>query len=155
MWMTSRCLSTKKRSPLCGRGGSEQGQVGCELSSPERKGQATQLQRGARASAVPEPTTYCPHGTCAQASPALAAPRAGSFHSPDHAVWEVTLACDLACRHCGSRAGKARPDELSTEECLDLVRQMAARCTRVSLIGGEAYLRDDWLEIVREIRRQA
>ena len=69
---------------------------------------------------------------------------------PIYAVWEITLACDLACRHCGSRAGRARPDELSTEECLDLVRQMAALGVReVTLIGGEAYLREDWLEIVR------
>ena len=72
---------------------------------------------------------------------------------PIYAVWEVTLKCDLACRHCGSRAGRARPDELSTEECLDLVRQMAALgVLEVTVIGGEAYLRDDWLEIMRAIR---
>ncbi|HKQ99765.1 MAG TPA: radical SAM protein, partial [Pyrinomonadaceae bacterium] len=46
-----------------------------------------------------------------------------------------------------------RPQELSTEECLDLVRQMARLGTReVTIIGGEAYLRRDWLEIIREIR---
>jgi len=73
---------------------------------------------------------------------------------PIYAVWEITLACDLACRHCGSRAGRARPDELSTAECLDLVLQMAALGVReVTLIGGEAYLREDWLEIVRAIGR--
>jgi MoaA/NifB/PqqE/SkfB family radical SAM enzyme len=33
---------------------------------------------------------------------------------PIYAVWELTLRCDLACQHCGSRAGHARPDELST-----------------------------------------
>jgi radical SAM protein with 4Fe4S-binding SPASM domain len=72
---------------------------------------------------------------------------------PVYAVWEVTLRCDLACRHCGSRAGHARPDELSTDEALDLVGQMAELGVReVTLIGGEAYLRDDWLEIVRAIR---
>ena len=72
---------------------------------------------------------------------------------PVYAVWEVTLKCDLACRHCGSRAGHARPDELSTSEALDLVRQMAELGVReVTLIGGEAYLRDDWLEIVRAVR---
>src|SRR5262245_25723218 len=27
---------------------------------------------------------------------------------PIYAVWEITLACDLACRHCGSRAGRSR-----------------------------------------------
>ena len=72
---------------------------------------------------------------------------------PTYAVWEITLQCDLACRHCGSRAGHARPDELSTAECLDLVRQMAELgVMEVTLIGGEAYLREDWLEIVRAIR---
>ena len=74
---------------------------------------------------------------------------------PLYAVWEITLACDLACRHCGSRAGRARPDELSTAECLDMVDQMAdLGVTEVSLIGGEAYLRDDFFEIVRHVRRR-
>jgi radical SAM protein with 4Fe4S-binding SPASM domain len=72
---------------------------------------------------------------------------------PVYAVWEVTLACDLACRHCGSRAGKARPEELTTAEALDLVRQMAELGVKeVTLIGGEAYLRDDWLDIARAVR---
>jgi radical SAM protein with 4Fe4S-binding SPASM domain len=72
---------------------------------------------------------------------------------PNYAVWELTLKCDLACAHCGSRAGRKRPDELDTAESLDLVAQMAALgVVEVSLIGGEAYLRDDWLMIVRAIR---
>jgi radical SAM protein with 4Fe4S-binding SPASM domain len=72
---------------------------------------------------------------------------------PIYAVWEITLACDLACRHCGSRAGRARPDELSTPEAIDLVRQMAALGVKeVALIGGEVYLFDGWADVVREIR---
>jgi MoaA/NifB/PqqE/SkfB family radical SAM enzyme len=72
---------------------------------------------------------------------------------PVHVVWEITLACDLKCQHCGSRAGRRRPDELSTAECLEVVEQLARLGTReVSLIGGEAYLRSDWTEIVRAIR---
>jgi Y-X(10)_GDL-associated radical SAM protein len=75
--------------------------------------------------------------------------------TPVHAVWEITLACDLKCQHCGSRAGKRRAEELTTAECLDLVRQLARMGTReVTLIGGEAYLRRDWLQIIREIRQQ-
>jgi Y-X(10)_GDL-associated radical SAM protein len=71
---------------------------------------------------------------------------------PVHVVWEITLACNLKCAHCGSRAGKRRPDELSTEECLDVVAQLARLGAReVSLIGGEAFLRNDWIEIVRAI----
>ena len=43
---------------------------------------------------------------------------------PVHVVWEITLACDLKCLHCGSRAGRRRPDELSTAECLDVVEHL-------------------------------
>jgi MoaA/NifB/PqqE/SkfB family radical SAM enzyme len=71
---------------------------------------------------------------------------------PIHVVWEITLACNLKCMHCGSRAGHVRNDELTTAECLSLVDQMAALGTReVTLIGGEAYLRRDWIEILRRI----
>ena len=73
---------------------------------------------------------------------------------PIYAVWEITLACDLACRHCGSRAGRARPDELSTDQCLDLIQQMKdLGVFEVTLIGGEAYLRDDWTTIARAVRK--
>jgi 2-iminoacetate synthase ThiH len=44
---------------------------------------------------------------------------------PFYAVWEVTLRCDLSCRHCSSRAGRARDDELTTREALDLVGALA------------------------------
>jgi len=73
--------------------------------------------------------------------------------TPVHVVWELTLACDLKCQHCGSRAGRRRPEELSTAECLDLIQQLAGLGARhVTLIGGEAYLRRDWIEIIRAIR---
>lgn len=73
---------------------------------------------------------------------------------PIYCVWEITLACDLACRHCGSRAGHARPDELSTEEALDLTGQLIELGIKeVTLIGGEAYLRPDWLQIVSKFAR--
>ena len=72
---------------------------------------------------------------------------------PVHVVWELTLACNLKCVHCGSRASQARPAELKTEECLDVIGQLAKLGTReVSLIGGEAFIRADWLTIVRAIR---
>lgn len=71
---------------------------------------------------------------------------------PLYVVWEITLACDLGCRHCGSRAGPAREGELSTEECLDVVRQYAEMGIReITLIGGEAYLREDWDVIAKAI----
>lgn len=73
---------------------------------------------------------------------------------PVHCVWEITLACDLKCRHCGSRAGTRRPDELNTAECFEVIESLARLGTReVNLIGGEAYLRKDWTDLVRHIRR--
>ena len=71
---------------------------------------------------------------------------------PVYVVWEITLACNLKCIHCGSRAGDKRPAELSLSECKDVVAELAALGSReVVLIGGEAYLRKDWIEIVRSI----
>jgi nif11-class peptide radical SAM maturase 3 len=71
-----------------------------------------------------------------------------------YAVWEITLKCNLACSHCGSRAGDSRVDELSTAEAFDLVHQMAdIGIKEISLIGGEAFLRHDWLDIAREIKK--
>lgn len=67
-------------------------------------------------------------------------------------VWEITLACCFSCRYCGSRAGQARENELTTEECLDVAGQLADMgCRRVSLIGGEAFMRPDWAAIARAL----
>lgn len=77
-----------------------------------------------------------------------------TYHRTSYAVWEITLKCNLACSHCGSRAGNTRSKELSTQEALDLVRQMASvGIKEVTLIGGEAFLRPDWLEIASEITK--
>ena len=85
----------------------------------------------------PDPTPGERHAVSERAAPHAVAPDAhaerGRVRPPlasrsarlcigrraNYAV-ELTLACDLACRHCGSRAGRARPDELTTEEALDL-----------------------------------
>ncbi|MBR7092448.1 MAG: radical SAM protein, partial [Clostridia bacterium] len=65
-------------------------------------------------------------------------------------VWEITLACCFRCAYCGSGGGKARPHELTTAECDDVAAQLAALgCRRVSLIGGEVFMRPDWEQIVR------
>lgn len=73
--------------------------------------------------------------------------------APIYVVWELTLRCDLACRHCGSRAGLPREAELSLPEALDVVSQLREMGTReVAFIGGEAYLNPDWLTLVRAVR---
>lgn len=73
-------------------------------------------------------------------------------YRPSYVVWEITLRCDQACHFCGSRAGFARSDELVTSEIVDTVAQLAEMGAReIALHGGEAYLRDDFLDIVRAI----
>jgi radical SAM protein with 4Fe4S-binding SPASM domain len=85
----------------------------------------------------------------------LARWRSRADSPPSIAVWEITLRCDLGCRHCGSRAGRARQNELGTAEALDLVHQLADLGVKeVTLIGGEFYLRDDWDRIAAEIDRR-
>lgn len=77
----------------------------------------------------------------------------GPVPTPLYAVWEVTLACDQRCVHCGSRAGKARSDELNTQECLDVARQLGEMGVgEVTVVGGEAYLRSDLPLIVNALR---
>ncbi len=73
---------------------------------------------------------------------------------PRYCVWELTLACNLRCGHCGSRAGKARPDEMDTDECRVAIRSLAALgCEVITLSGGEPTLRPDWDELACEIRQ--
>ncbi|MCB9777621.1 MAG: radical SAM protein [Alphaproteobacteria bacterium] len=73
-------------------------------------------------------------------------------HRPRYVVWELTLRCDLACRHCGSRAGLPRSAELSVDEARGVVAQLAdLGAVEVAFIGGEAYLHPGWLDIVRAV----
>lgn len=62
---------------------------------------------------------------------------------PHTVVWEVTLACNMRCIHCGSSAGPLtkRSDELNTQEALDVINQLKEiRTQRVVLSGGEPFL---------------
>ena len=70
---------------------------------------------------------------------------------PKQAVWELTLRCNMRCLHCGSRAGTAREDELSLDECLDIAQQLIDMdCEEITLIGGEVFVHKDWHIIARK-----
>jgi radical SAM protein with 4Fe4S-binding SPASM domain len=72
--------------------------------------------------------------------------------SPRACVWELTLACNLRCKHCGSFAGSRRDDEMSLEENLNVADQLAALgCRRVTLSGGEPTLNPDWDRIGKRL----
>src|SRR5512142_1619804 len=65
--------------------------------------------------------------------------------NPRACVWELTLACNLRCKHCGSFAGSRREREMDLEESLRVADELAALgCRRVTLSGGEPTLNPDW-----------
>lgn len=68
-------------------------------------------------------------------------------------VWELTLRCNLRCLHCGASAGRPRPDELTTAEALRVAGELAALpAAEVTLMGGELFLRPDWLAVAERLR---
>ena len=71
---------------------------------------------------------------------------------PLRCTWEITLACNLRCGHCGSRAGAARADELTSAEAEIVIDDLAGLgCREVSLAGGEPTLRPDWDRLVARL----
>ena len=77
-----------------------------------------------------------------------------TVYRPKRCVFEATLACNLHCRHCGSSAGRARTDELTTGEAADLFKELFdLGCKRVTISGGEPMLRPDWPDLIRAVSR--
>jgi radical SAM protein with 4Fe4S-binding SPASM domain len=72
---------------------------------------------------------------------------------PQVVVWEITFACNMRCLHCGTAAGKKRPDELTTREALDLIDELARLgCGNIVLSGGEPLLRPDWRQLAERVK---
>jgi len=68
------------------------------------------------------------------------------------AVLEITNRCNLRCPHCASNSGPPRRNELTTDEWLAVIDDMAALGgEEVTLIGGEVFLQRDWLRIARHV----
>jgi radical SAM protein with 4Fe4S-binding SPASM domain len=55
--------------------------------------------------------------------------------------WELTLKCNLRCRHCGSAAGHPRANELTAKEAIAICEQMPDLLVQeVDFTGGEPFL---------------
>jgi MoaA/NifB/PqqE/SkfB family radical SAM enzyme len=71
--------------------------------------------------------------------------------------WELTRACDLACRHCRAEAIPQRdPRELSTEEGFALLERLTAfgdPRPHLVLTGGDPLKRPDLFDLIAEARR--
>ena len=65
------------------------------------------------------------------------------------AKWAITGRCNMKCKHCFLSAPDAKFGELSHDECMKLIDEMAeAGISRIGLTGGEPLLRPDFFEIV-------
>jgi len=72
--------------------------------------------------------------------------------APRACVWELTLLCNLRCKHCGSFAGERRDHEMTLAENLKVADDLAALgCRRVTLSGGEPTLNPDWDKIGKRL----
>lgn len=66
--------------------------------------------------------------------------------------WSITGKCNFRCRHCYMDAPKGKLGELSTEEALNLIDQMAeCGVLRVDITGGEPLVRKDFWRLVDKI----
>ena len=67
-----------------------------------------------------------------------------SFH------WSITGKCNYNCRHCLVSSPKNREDDFTTQQCLDIIRQIAdCGARKVSLTGGEPLVRKDFPLLVQ------
>jgi radical SAM protein len=71
---------------------------------------------------------------------------------PFMVIWETTMACDLACRHCRAEAIALKdPKRLSTDEgkmLLDQIKSFGKPTPIVVLTGGDPFKREDIFELV-------
>ncbi len=71
-------------------------------------------------------------------------------HAPFLVVWNFTYTCNLRCKHCYSESGNVSKLELSTEEAMKVVDQIADfGVTSLAFSGGEPLMRKDFFEVAR------
>jgi mycofactocin radical SAM maturase len=74
---------------------------------------------------------------------------ARGLDAPICLTWELTYGCNLACIHCLSSSGRRDPLELTTEELVHVVDELAAmQVFYVNIGGGEPTLRPDFWDVV-------
>jgi len=73
------------------------------------------------------------------------------FKAPLYIAWEVTLSCNARCLHCYSSSGPGvrHPGELTTEQALSIIDQLAdAGLLILAFSGGEPLVRRDIFQLI-------
>jgi mycofactocin radical SAM maturase len=82
-------------------------------------------------------------------APSLVDRFALGLEAPICLTWELTYACNLACRHCLSSSGRRDPRELTTEEAKAVIDELERmQVFYVNIGGGEPTIRADFWELV-------
>ncbi|OFW60038.1 MAG: mycofactocin radical SAM maturase [Actinobacteria bacterium RBG_16_64_13] len=78
------------------------------------------------------------------------------LRAPVNVTWEITEACNLRCSHCLSAELRAqRRGELDLAQCRTVIDELATmEVFQVNFGGGEPFLRDDFLDILRYAHAQ-
>lgn len=109
--------------------------------------------------ARPATVSAGPRGRPSPSYEAVRASQTGFVYdrAPMLIYWEMTRACDLACRHCRAEAVVDRdPDELTTPEAAGVLRQVldfGAPMPHVVLTGGDPLKRPDLFELIETATR--
>jgi len=75
--------------------------------------------------------------------------------APFLVVWNLTNMCNLKCKHCYQRAGIPVPDELTLEEKLKVVNELAdSGVVSIAFSGGEPLMHPDFFPVAKEVRRR-
>jgi mycofactocin biosynthetic radical S-adenosylmethionine protein MftC len=74
-----------------------------------------------------------------------------ALKAPVNVTWEITQTCNLACSHClSAEVRSVGHKELDTAQCLALLDELARmEVFQVNIGGGEPFLGDDFLELLR------
>jgi len=76
-------------------------------------------------------------------------------YAPFLVVWDWTHVCNLKCKHCYINADKIFEDELTTEEAIKLVDQLAGcGVIALSFAGGEPLIRPDFFEVASYAKKK-
>lgn len=76
-------------------------------------------------------------------------------YQPITCVWEVTMGCNMRCGHCGSSCENPLPDELTTEEAINLCDQIAQMGLKwITISGGEPLTRKDITLLIQRLSQK-
>ncbi len=80
--------------------------------------------------------------------------RSVEARQPEAVTFELTYGCNLRCVHCYNPTHRALPQELTTEEVLSILEQVAELgVLSLTFSGGEPFTRQDFSDILRYARR--